>query len=101
MIWSNPFNETDVKEKKMTHRFLTLIVYLNPFWKPDDGGKLVVLENREPDAKKTYLTPTMGKATLFRADKVYHGGEEVIGTSKRAVSLFILIRKIKDSTIIN
>ena len=40
------------------------------------------------------LTPTMGKGILFRADKMHHSAE-FVETIKRAITLFINIKKVE------
>lgn len=96
---ANPF-ACDRKEHHYP-RLLTFIIYLNPDWIPEHEGNFVIIENHRKDNEtKKYVTPTMGKAAIFRADKVYHGGMEV-QAPKRALSLFYNIKKKTEPLVYN
>lgn len=50
-------------------RQLTVIVYLNPLWQPEDGGELVLWPFLGP---KVTIAPKMDRVAIFRSDLVLH-----------------------------
>ena len=75
-------------------RLLTYLIYLNPNWQESDGGTFVIYEKWPEKIVQEVLTPTMGKGILFRADKMHHSAE-FVETIKRAITLFINIKKVE------
>ena len=71
---------------------LTYLIYLNPNWQESDGGTFVIYEKWPEKIVQEVLNPTMGKGILFRADKMHHSAE-FVNTEKRAITLFINIKK--------
>jgi hypothetical protein len=69
---------------------MTLIIFLNPGWVEADGGLYHTYHNWPELDLKEVVTPTLGKAVIIRADKVYHSAE-LVHTEKRAISLFVNI----------
>ncbi len=51
-----------------TARRVTVILYLNDEWRPEDGGALVA----HLDAGPRVVTPLLGRAVLFLSDRVPH-----------------------------
>eukprot|EP00928_Gymnodinium_smaydae_P018551 TRINITY_DN17060_c0_g1_i1.p2 TRINITY_DN17060_c0_g1~~TRINITY_DN17060_c0_g1_i1.p2 ORF type:complete len:300 (+),score=85.10 TRINITY_DN17060_c0_g1_i1:80-979(+) len=54
---------------KPSRRTVTCVVYLNPDWKPGDGGELVLCPFLE---REVVIPPLMGRAALFRSDRILH-----------------------------
>jgi hypothetical protein len=50
-------------------RAVTLLLYLNPGWKPEDGGELVLMPFLEAEV---VVEPLLGRAVFFLADRVAH-----------------------------
>ncbi|MCE7862072.1 MAG: 2OG-Fe(II) oxygenase [Bacteroidetes bacterium CHB5] len=66
--------------KKDDHRKLSAICYLNPNWKPDEGGQLrLYLQNRTED-----VLPEAGRLVCFRSDLLEH---EVLPATRQRLSL--------------
>jgi SM-20-related protein len=57
--------------KGETNRIVSLVVYLNSGWEPDDGGELVLYDDSSSD---TYLkvTPLMGTVVAFLSEDFPH-----------------------------
>ncbi|CAE8630665.1 unnamed protein product [Polarella glacialis] len=52
-----------------SRRAVTCVVYLNPDWRQGDGGELVL----HPFLRKeVVVAPAMGRAALFRSDRILH-----------------------------
>jgi SM-20-related protein len=56
----------------LTPRLFTFIFYLNPEWKPGDGGELVVYNPINQDDRIFTIAPKAGTFVLFRSDLFYH-----------------------------
>ncbi|CAK0853597.1 unnamed protein product [Prorocentrum cordatum] len=52
-----------------SRRALTCVVYMNPGWRPGDGGELELRPFLRP---AVLVPPLMGRAALFRSDRVLH-----------------------------
>jgi SM-20-related protein len=65
-------------------KIMTMLVYMNDAWEPDQGGRLRVLyddKHYEPYALE--VPPTMGHIFGFlRSDKSWHGHEPFVGERK-------------------
>ncbi len=62
------------------NRVLSLIVYLNHGWQPDDGGELVIHD----DAVSIRVTPAFGTLVLFLSDRFPH---EVLTAARKRYSV--------------
>lgn len=66
--------------KKDDHRKLSIILYLNPDWKEDQGGQLrMYLSNRTKD-----FLPMAGRLVIFRSDEIEH---EVLPATRERLSI--------------
>ncbi len=88
----NPLVDCRLGEDGQHPRLLTYLIYLNPDWKESDGGTFVIYEKWPEMVVQEVLKPELGKGIFFRADKVHHSAEWV-NTFKRAITLFINIKK--------
>ena len=62
----NPFRKAPLSRK------LTVILYLNRDWKPEDQGCLRVFHSPEPSAEFTDVSPKLGTLLAFDATKIEH-----------------------------
>jgi SM-20-related protein len=53
------------------NRVLSMVVYLNPNWGPEDGGDLVLYQN-DADTEGLKVTPLMGTVVLFLSEEFPH-----------------------------
>ena len=53
------------------NRVLSMVVYLNPSWGPDDGGELVLYRDNS-DQEGIKVTPLMGTVVLFLSEEFPH-----------------------------
>ena len=53
------------------NRVLSLVVYLNPGWQPNDGGQLVLYQD-DADLEGIRVTPAMGTAVVFLSEDFPH-----------------------------
>lgn len=53
------------------NRVLSMVVYLNPSWGPDDGGELVLYRD-DGDQEGIKVTPLMGTLVLFLSEEFPH-----------------------------
>ncbi|WP_229360254.1 2OG-Fe(II) oxygenase [Ferrimonas sediminicola] len=53
------------------NRVLSLVVYLNPGWQPDDGGELVLYRD-DRDDHGTRVVPLMGTVVAFLSEEFPH-----------------------------
>lgn len=53
------------------NRVLSMVVYLNPSWGPDDGGELVLYRD-DADQEGIKVTPLMGTVVLFLSEEFPH-----------------------------
>lgn len=66
--------------KKDDHRKLSVILYLNPDWKEEQGGQLRMYL---PDSTKDFL-PMAGRLVIFRSDEIEH---EVLPATRERLSI--------------
>lgn len=66
--------------KKDDHRKLSVILYLNPDWKEDQGGQLRMYLSGQP---KDFL-PMAGRLVIFRSDEIEH---EVLPAIRERLSI--------------
>jgi len=93
-MYCNALDNCDIRSMSTTHpRLLTHLVYLNPDYKPSDGGAFKIYQGGLAHLQET-LWPTMGSGILFRADRLVHSAEMVF-TKKRAISLYIHVKARK------
>lgn len=65
------------------NRILSLVVYLNPGWGPDDGGELVLYRSDE-DREGIKVTPALGTVVVFLSEDFPH---EVLPASRDRYSI--------------
>jgi SM-20-related protein len=55
-------------------KIITLLLYMNPSWETQEGGRLRVLNSNNIDDIKTEISPNVGTLLIFkRSDHSYHG----------------------------
>jgi Predicted proline hydroxylase len=54
------------------HRRITLIVYLTPERRPEDGGELCLYRPEKPEEEWLRIAPERGRVVLFRSDMIPH-----------------------------
>lgn len=57
--------------RSQRNRILSMVVYLNPSWGPEDGGELVLYLN-DDDQDGIKVTPLMGTIVLFLSEEFPH-----------------------------
>lgn len=57
--------------KGQANRILSLVVYLNPGWGPEDGGELVLYRD-EQDSEGLKVTPGFGTVAVFLSEEFPH-----------------------------
>ncbi|WP_407929711.1 2OG-Fe(II) oxygenase [Kangiella shandongensis] len=57
--------------KGESNRVLSLVIYLNPGWLPDDSGELVIYRD-ELDMEGTKVTPSFGTLVAFLSEEFPH-----------------------------
>ncbi|MDX1456124.1 MAG: 2OG-Fe(II) oxygenase [Marinobacter sp.] len=57
--------------KGQANRMLSLVVYLNPGWQPDDGGELVLYTGSE-EREQIQVTPGFGTVVAFLSEDFPH-----------------------------
>lgn len=55
------------------HRRITLILYLTPDRRPDDGGELCLYRPEAPSEEWMRIAPERGRLVLFRSELIPHG----------------------------
>jgi SM-20-related protein len=68
--------------KGETNRVLSTVLYLNPLWKPQDGGELLIYSDREERLEK--ILPSYGKMVIFLSEVFPH---EVLPVNKPRYSI--------------
>lgn len=58
--------------KGETNRILSLVVYLNHDWAPDDGGELVIYRESAADTEPLRVTPAFGTLVAFLSEDFPH-----------------------------
>jgi SM-20-related protein len=56
--------------KGRSSRKLTTVLYLNKGWKKDDGGELVIYDDKDQEIVK--LLPALGRMVIFLSDRFPH-----------------------------
>ncbi|AOE49249.1 2OG-Fe(II) oxygenase [Kangiella sediminilitoris] len=69
--------------KGESNRVLSLVIYLNPEWQPEDSGELVLYRN-EHDSEGIKVTPTFGTLVAFLSEDFPH---EVLPASRDRFSI--------------
>lgn len=67
--------------KGESNRVLSIVLYLNPGWLPDDGGELILHLNNE---EKVRITPMFGTLVAFLSEEFPH---EVLSTKRDRYSI--------------
>lgn len=57
--------------KGEANRVLSLVTYLNPNWKPGDGGEMVLYQD-EQDQRGISITPNLGTLVVFLSEEFPH-----------------------------
>lgn len=55
-----------------SQRQITLVLYLNPHWGPQDGGELCIYDPHEDTKELLRILPQGGRLVLFRSDLIPH-----------------------------
>ncbi|OOZ45404.1 2OG-Fe(II) oxygenase [Solemya velum gill symbiont] len=66
-----------------SNRILTIVVYLNPGWAPDNGGELL-LYREDSDLDGLRVTPNMGTVVVFLSEEFPH---EVLAANRDRYSI--------------
>lgn len=66
--------------KDDSHRQFSMVSYLNPNWKTNDGGELLIHQTDN----NQMVTPTQGKMVFFKSNELEH---EVLVTNERRMSV--------------
>lgn len=61
------------------HRKITFITYLNPEWRQEDGGELVLYDPLKPSEELQRVLPIAGRTVIFRSELLEH---EVLASKK-------------------
>ena len=69
--------------KGEANRVVSIVVYLNPDWTPDDGGELLIYTG-ECDSSTVTVTPGFGTIVLFLSEEFPH---EVLKTKRDRYSI--------------
>lgn len=73
------------QHRNCPHRKISVVLYLNDDWGPDDGGELCLYEAGNAGLERvTRLLPTPGRFVMFRSDQIWH---EVLPTRRTRWSL--------------
>ncbi|MDQ6977536.1 MAG: 2OG-Fe(II) oxygenase, partial [Ghiorsea sp.] len=70
--------------KGQSNRKLTTVFYLNPNWDKNDGGELLIYQDRESDTPFQTVVPQMNRLVVFLSDEFPH---EVLPTQKDRYSI--------------
>jgi len=71
------------------NRTLSIVVYLNKYWSPDDGGELIIYDNQSSDSSIINnniitVTPSFGTVVVFLSEKFPH---EVLAAKRDRYSI--------------
>lgn len=69
--------------KGQANRRLSIVLYLNPGWRPDDGGELVIYSD-EGDQRLLSVTPAYGTLVVFLSEDFAH---EVLPAKRHRYSI--------------
>ena len=69
--------------KGEANRVVSIVVYLNPDWTPDDGGELIIYTG-ESDYSTVTITPGFGTIVVFLSEEFPH---EVLKTNRDRYSI--------------
>ncbi len=53
-------------------RKISLVLYLNPDWQPDDGGELILYKEHNPEEELQRISPEFGRVVVFLSSVFYH-----------------------------
>ena len=70
--------------KGQTNRVLSTVLYLNPDWQADNGGELVIYDDKNHDKELTRVSPNFGTLVTFLSDEFPH---EVLPASQERFSI--------------
>jgi SM-20-related protein len=54
------------------NRVLSVLVYLNPGWLPEDGGELLIYSDTQANEVITRVTPAFGTVVVFLSEEFPH-----------------------------
>ena len=80
--------------KGEANRVVSIVVYLNPDWTPDDGGELLIYTG-ESDSSTVTVTPGFGTIVVFLSEEFPH---EVLKTNRDRYSIAGWFRLNSSST---
>ena len=60
-------------------RKITIVMYLNPNWSPEDGGELVIYDPINPREELQRIVPMAGRTVIYRSELLEH---EVLPSQK-------------------
>ena len=80
--------------KGEANRVVSIVVYLNPDWTPDDGGELIIYTG-ESDYSTVSVTPGFGTIVVFLSEEFPH---EVLKTNRDRFSIAGWFRLNSSST---
>ncbi len=58
--------------KKNSSRQISFVLYLNKNWAPNDGGELVLFEERDSSQEALRILPHFGRLVVFLSGGIYH-----------------------------
>jgi SM-20-related protein len=67
-FYDEHIDQPRIKSPLHGQRVISFVLYLNPEWKPEFGGQLVIRLN----SQEIQIFPESGRAVLFRSDTVPH-----------------------------
>jgi hypothetical protein len=92
-----PHTDFHLYERLNLYRALNLLIYLNPGWRPEDGGALELYSNAD-GAPDVSVTPVFGRAVVFRTDDVsIHGFTQPVALGRERRSLALYYYTARDS----
>lgn len=69
--------------KTQPHRVISVVLYLNPKWKPEHGGELIIHKEGKQKTDSIYIEPVYNRLALFRSELLH----EVVPSHKRRYSV--------------
>lgn len=69
--------------KTQPHRVISVVLYLNPKWKPEHGGELVIHKEGKQKTDSIFIEPVYNRLALFKSELLH----EVLPCKKRRYSV--------------
>jgi len=60
------------QHRSSEHRKISLVLYLNPEWSPDDAGELCIYSPEDASVEVQKIMPRFGRLVVFRSDLIPH-----------------------------